>query len=283
MPLARRALLAVALLAVTVDCSPAPAPGAERGPQMTPQIAANVAAIRKKRIYFYHHSVGQNVLDGLARLDAEVGGGSIRMATREVARGIAGPVLVHGGGGRNGDPKGKIDVFAAAIRGDPGLNPDLAFLKLCYADVDPATDVASVFEHYRRTLEALKREFPGIRFGHVTIPLMDHPQDWKSRIKRMIGREVWADASNVKRADFNRRLVEAFPADPMFDLAKVEATRPDGGVATFEAGGRTCPSLWAGYSEDGGHLNAAGQQVAGIEAARFMAAALEAAQTAAAR
>jgi hypothetical protein len=202
------------------------------------------------------------------------------MVSREAAGGVAGPLLAHGGGGRNGDPKGKIDIFAAAIRKDAGLHPNLAFLKLCYADVDPRTDVADVFEHYRKTLEDLRREFPGIRFAHVTIPLMEHPVDLKNRIYRVIGREVWADASNVKRAEFNRRLLEAFPADPIFDLAKLEATRPDGGQATFEAGGKTYPSLWAGYSEDGGHLNVAGQRAAAAEAARFMAGALQGAQAA---
>lgn len=273
-----RALTVVALTAA--HCSPAPQARAERGPEMTAQLAADVAAIRRRRIYFYHHSVGQNVLDGLARLDGEVGGGTIRMVARDAAAGIAGPVLAHGGGGRNGDPKGKIDFFAEVIRKERGLNPDLAFLKLCYADIDPRTDVADVFDHYRRTLQGLAREFPGIRFAHVTVPLMEHPEDLKNRIYRVIGREVWADASNVKRAEFNRRLLEAFPTDPILDLARIEATRPDGGQSTFEAGGRRYPGLYAGYSEDGGHLNAAGQRVAAVEAARFMAAALDGAQAA---
>jgi hypothetical protein len=94
----------------------------------------------------------------------------------------------------------------------------------------------------------------------------------KWRIFRLIGKEVWEDAANVKRAEFNRRLNESFGADSVFDLARIEATAPDGRLTTFEYGGQSYPSLYPGYAEDDGeHLNTAGQQVAGAAIIRFMA------------
>jgi hypothetical protein len=241
---------------------------------MTPQLAADLAVLRQARIYFYHHSVGENLLAGIARLDEEAGGGRLRLASVQEAAAIAGPVLAHGEGGHNKDPKSKIDFFAAAIRGDPRLRPDLAFMKFCYVDFNPGTDVDELFAHYRETIEALKREFPAIRFAHVTAPLTDHPTDLKASMQRLLGREVWADASNAKRAEFSRRLAESFAGDPVFDLALAEATAPDGTRSTFELGGRRYLSLLPAYTDDGGHLNADGQRTAGSAAIRFAAEAL---------
>ena len=236
------------------------------------QLADDLAIVRQGRILFLHHSVGANIITGIQRLDAEVSGKSkIRLASLDEGATSTGPMMIQFSGGQNGWPKSKIDSFAAAIRGEPRLKPDIAFLKLCYADFDPQTDVADIFNYYRTTIDALKRKYPEIRFAHITVPLKVRPVGLKHRIYRLIGREVWEDASNVKRAEFNRRLKEGFGADPLFDLSLVEATAPDGHLTTFELGGQSYLSLYPGYSEDGGHLNAVGQRMAGAAAIRFMA------------
>ena len=133
------------------------------------------------------------------------------------------------------------------------------------------TDVDELFAYYRSTLEALKREHPEIRFAHVTVPFTTSPTGLKQRVYRLIGREVWADASNVKRTEFNRRLKESFGSDPVFDLSRLEATAPDGHLTTFEQGGRSYLALYPGYTEDDGHLNDAGQRSVGSAAIRFLA------------
>jgi hypothetical protein len=148
-------------------------------------------------------------------------------------------------------------------------------MKLCFVDFDPRTNVDDLFGHYQRTVEDLKREHPEIRFAHVTAPLFRRPTDLKSSARRLLGREVWEDAANVKRAEYNRRLKETFASDPVFDLARVEATGPDGSVSSFEQGGRTYLTLHPSFTDDGGHLNASGQRTAGAAAIRFLAAALE--------
>lgn len=235
---------------------------------VTAELAADLAVVRKARVAFYHHSVGADVLAGVARLDAAAGGGRLRLASWEEAVAVDGPVLANGEGGRNGDPRGKVDAFAAIVRGQSRLRPDLAFMKFCYVDFDPGTDVDALLSHYRETLQALKAEHPGIRFAHVTAPLFRRPADLKSSARRLLGLQVWEDAANAKRAEYNRRLVEAFPGDPVFDLAGVEAGGPGAPGAA--------PSLLPEFTEDGGHLNAAGQATAGAAAIRFLAGALPA-------
>ncbi|QDU24186.1 hypothetical protein [Urbifossiella limnaea] len=47
----------------------------------------------------------------------------------------------------------------------------MALFKLCYVDVGADTDVAGLFAAYRSVLAGLVVEFPGVRFGHVTVPL----------------------------------------------------------------------------------------------------------------
>jgi hypothetical protein len=244
-------------------------PSGARGTIVTSgDLANDLAMVRQARIYFDHHSVGANILAGVRQIDREVAGSKLRLASPEEANSIQGPVLVEGGGGHNGDPKGKIDHFAKVIRVDAGLKPDVAFMKLCFTDIGPRTDVENIFAYYRRSMESLEREYPGIRFAHVTVPLTAKPVGLKARLFRLIGREVWDDASNRKRAEFNRLLRETFASDPVFDLARLEATAPDGnpvGMYLDE------PSMFRGYTNDGGHLNSLGERLAGAGFIRFVA------------
>ena len=46
----------------------------------------------------------------------------------------------------------------------------------------------------------------------------------------------------------------------MFDLAAYESTGPDGGRAGVMRDGQAIPALAPGWTDDGGHLNAAGRQ-----------------------
>lgn len=270
----RRLALVAALLA-GLACRPTQPPTATGAdPAMIEKLGADLAIARKSRIFFSHHSVGSNVLAGIQVLDAQAGGAKLKIAGLDEALSTAGPLLAHASGGRNGDPRSKIDYFVTTLRGSPALAPGLAFMKLCYVDFEPRTDVDGLFEYYRRTMEALQREFPRTRFAHVTVPLMERPSDLKSSLRRLLGREVWEDASNARRAEFNQRLLEAFGADPVFDLARAESTGPDGSSLAVTHGLSQVPSLHPAWSEDGGHLNAAGRQMAGAAAIRFLGAAL---------
>jgi hypothetical protein len=242
---------------------------------MTAVTAQDLQAVRKGRIVFSHHSVGRNLLAGLQAVNANVGAGELKVLGLDGAKGApTAPALIEVSGGRNQDPKSKVDFFRALIT-EQQLRPEVAFMKFCYVDFNPSTDVDAVFAYYRETMDALKKQHPEITFAHVTVPLVVRPMDLKERIYRLIGKEVWEDTANAKRYEFNQRLLKEYAQDPIFDLARAESTRPDGSRETFEYNGRTYFSLTPQYTDDDGHLNAAGQAATAPEMVRFLAKALQ--------
>lgn len=262
----------LAALAAVVACGRTE-PSQEAIVAVEPKLDAALARVREARILFSHHSVGRDILAGVERLSAEAAV-PLRIAPVQEAAGVQGGVLAHASGGNNGDPASKLLFFAETVRAQPRPGPDLAFMKFCYVDFHPRTDVQALLREYRSTIEAIRRERPDIRLAHVTAPLVARPTDVKSRARRLLGKEVWEDAANARRAEFNEGLRQAFPADPIFDLARAEATAPDGRATGFSLGGRDVSSMYPGYTHDGGHLSPLGQRVVGAAAVRFLAGAL---------
>ena len=271
-----RHLAGLAVLGVALGCDTIAAADQGRGQVGAQRISRDLEVVRAARVLFSHHSIGADILSGMRRIDAEHPGATpLRLVSLNEAAGIAGPVLIDISGGRNGAPQSKIDYFVDTLNGGSRLKPDLAFMKFCYVDFNPRTDVGALFAAYRSAIDALKRAHPEVRFAHVTVPLVVRPSGVKWILYRLIGREVWEDAANAKRAEFNRRLKESFPSDPIFDLALLEATAPDGTETSFELDGGRYLSLYPGYAKkDGEHLNETGQNVAGAGAIRFIAKAL---------
>ncbi|MES1171703.1 MAG: hypothetical protein ABUL77_00575 [Bacteroidota bacterium] len=247
-----------------------------RAPAVGADLTADLDRVRQARIFFSHHSVGGNVLAGVESLYREAGRPGFKLVDLKDVLEEKGPGWIEGVGGKNGAPRSKIDFFAETIRKEKALQPRIAFMKFCYVDFNPHTDVDELFGHYASTLAALKREHPEITFAHVTAPLMRRPTEIKWRILRLMGRMVWEDDANVKRHRFNQRLLKEFAADPIFDLARAESTRPDGSRETFTHGDGVFHSLEPSYTNDGGHLNDLGQRVVGAEMVRFVSKALQA-------
>lgn len=240
------------------------------------QIDADLLRARASRVLFAHHSVGRDLLSGVARLSDVREGAGLRLVPLERAAGEPGPIWIDASGGRNGDPDSKLDFFAAAVRSQASLKPQLAFMKFCFADFNPDSDADRIFDRYRSTLSALEKEHPDVAFAHVTVPLTRRPSDMKARLLRAIGRAVWEDESNAKRHAFNQRLLETFSAHRVFDLAGAESTRPDGSREVFQHQSGVYYALAPMYTEDGEHLNALGQDRMGAEMIRFVARALAA-------
>jgi hypothetical protein len=236
---------------------------------MGDEIARDVQTVRQRRILFSHHSVGVNLLSGLKRLSAKAGS-ELNVVPMDQAKAQNGAALIEVSGGRNQHPESKVDFFGETVR-TQALRPELAFMKFCYVDFDPHTDVDALFAYYRKTMDALKREHPEIVFGHITVPLVTRPMEIKERLFRLIGRQVWEDTANTKRHRFNERLLKEYAADPIFDLARAESTRGDGTRQTFSHDGRVYYSLVPRYTSDEGHLNQAGQDAVAPEMLRFMA------------
>jgi hypothetical protein len=204
-------------------------------------IAAALQTLAARAIYFGHQSVGSNIMDGVQALINATAGTVPRVQNTSSAAAMQKGVFAHAGNGTNGDPIGKTTAFRATIQGGVGARVDIAFVKFCYVDFGGSTDVAAVFADYRSTMAALKSAYPGVRFVHVTVPL-----------------ETGANAGNVVRERFSELVRGTFGgSEPVFDLAKVESTRPDGSTESFNG----VRALVAAYSSDGGHLNATGAEV----------------------
>jgi hypothetical protein len=70
----------------------------------------------------------------------------------------------------------------------------------------------------------------------------------------------------VRRDEYNRLLRATYAGrEPVFDLARVESTAPDGTRVTVTWNGITAPALSPAYTDDGGHLNARGRLAAARE------------------
>jgi hypothetical protein len=237
-------------------------------PQNQPQpldLKADLDAALATRVFFVHQSLGANLLSGVVALARDAGRPFVPENLEHRGK-EPGSSWVEAWGGY--DPAKRFDLFTSTLRS--GLPTDVAFMKLCYRDFQPDTDVADLFARYQRVITALKHDRPDVRFAHVTVPIRARPMGIKAAIKRLIGRDR-EDIANVKRAEFNDRLRQAFPSDPIFDLARLESTRPDGTRQTFEYHGKVYDSLVPDYTVDGGHLTERAQRALGAELIRFVA------------
>ena len=271
-------VLSICLLISMVGCNKSPNPDNKvvamnsNNMHISEKTRKALTNIKNKRIYFMHHSVGRNILSGLKTLADETGV-DLKIVNQSIQSSLPEKVFVDATGGKNKDPKSKVDSFAAQIKElNTDIAPDIAFMKFCFVDFNPYTDINEILSYYKKNIETLKNEKPDIKFAHLTIPLFAKPNSLKDKINRFLGRLVWEDSTNVKRAEFNKLLFENFPHDPIFDIARVESTLPDGTRSSFQKDGNTYYSLASEYTDDGGHLNALGQRRAAIELAEFLAA-----------
>lgn len=219
-----------------------------------PPSAEALQKLAGKRIFFAHQSVGANVLDGVA----QVAGGALRVVEGDASQ-LENPALVHALVGQNEAPLSKVEHFEKLLE-SVGPKADVALYKLCYVDFDANTDAAALFQQYDATHRRLEAKFPGVTFVHVTAPLTTVQTGFKGWLKNVAGQGARGEKENVKRQQFNELMRAAYAKEPLFDLAKLEATRADGTLHTFERGGTKVPALVPEYTDDGGHLNAAGRK-----------------------
>jgi len=94
------------------------------------------------------------------------------------------------------------------------------------------------------------------------VPLTNLEPTTKAWIKGLLGRTTAQDV-NVKRNEFNSLLRNTYLGiDPIFDLAQVESTHPDGTREYFTRDGKAIYTLAPEFTTDGGHLNEFGRQSA---------------------
>jgi len=206
---------------------------------------ASTSAFADPRIYFGHQSVGANILQGVKELGAPLS--------------LKDEFLPE-----NGEPLKKLENFAKAV--GEGSRYDIALMKFCYVDIDASTDAQALFARYRATIAELQAKNPRTIFVHVTLPLTTVQTGPKALVKRLLGRAPYGTIENVRRAEYNSLLRRTYGGrEPIFDIARIESTAPDGAVATVTWDGSTVPAMAAAYTDDGGHLNAVGRARAARE------------------
>lgn len=229
--------------------------------------------LAERRIVFGHQSVGRNILDGVRSLIADQPGVPLHLASLTTAGGGTLPAgaFVDLEVGRNSDPLSKTRDFAAAVDSGLARPGGIALHKYCYVDFDGANDPDSVFSAYRAAMAELRLRHPEVTLVHVTTPVRTDITRWKDRVKYLLGRETGRD-HNVRRNRFNHLLLQAYRGvEPVFDLARLEATAPDGRLSHFVHQGDTVLTLARAWSSDGGHLNPAGQRWVAAHLLRFLA------------
>jgi hypothetical protein len=217
--------------------------------------------LQTARIFFGHQSVGADIMAGVEDLVKATPGIPLRVVELRGPSLPAGPVFAHEKIGENGKPSLKTDVFASLLEKEFKGNLDIALHKYCFVDIDGSTDVDRLFAHYKETLARLRAESPTVTFVHVTTPLTTVQSGLRAAVKRLIGRVPDHYEDNIKRQRYNELMRHEYAGhEPLFDLARIESTRPDGSRETISLGDQSAFALVPEYASDGAHLNAEGRR-----------------------
>ena len=227
-----------------------------------------------KRIFFGHQSVGYNILDGVGIILKEHPEIHLKIVETSDPTRFDAPIFANAPIGRNGNPGSKCEAFERFLDDGIGKWADIAFFKFCFVDVNRDTDVEKMFEQYRATIRSVKKKYPALTIVHLTVPLVTSDYGLISRlkgiIKGLLGRKSM-DA-NVNRYRMNELIRKEYAGkDPVFDLASIESITPTGEPVTFVYDGKGYPSLYPGYTTDGGHLNDIGKRLVGMRLLVFLA------------
>lgn len=242
----------------------------ERSPMESSQaFREDLRRVGSLRVYFGHQSVGLNILDGLSDIAGPDERRYLNIQPLEDVEGITGPFFAHSMVGRNNDPESKCTSFASALDKLKG-NVDIAILKFCFVDVRYDRDVEKMFAVYCSTLDSLKGRFPDVIFVHCTVPLAERTPWWRRAVKSLLGRTDTGDLANVKRRQLNDMIRSRFAREPLFDIAALESASPNGTSTKYVVGDQEAYSLASEYTDDGGHLNELGRQLAAKELLRVI-------------
>lgn len=214
-----------------------------------PQSVMN--SIGKQRWLFTHASVGGNMVDGMNSLhssnptryklvtsDAWFNSSSNRV-TAPPSPTLQGRIYECQRGNPGWEQKGIIFDNSVRLGGWHASAVDLCLDKLCYIDQDANANT------YTTKMSALEALYPDTIFVYATMPLTT---------------ETGGD--NILRNKYNQAVRSYCIANHklLYDIADLEAHNPSGVESTFPSGGNTYQRLYSGYTDDGGHLNSAGQQ-----------------------
>jgi hypothetical protein len=226
--------------------------------------------VASMRIFFAHQSVGNDILDGVRQL-ASTSGVPIRIVESTTRSGVPPSSLGHTRIGENGKPYGKLKSFDAAI-GAAQMGREVAVMKFCYVDFSAETNAKKLFADYLATISEIKRRNPDLTIVHATVPLTDIQTGLKTHLKQLLGRPAYGVVENQRREEYNSLLRQAFGGrEPVFDIARVESTTPDGSTAATSWKNQNVRKLASIYTDDGSHLNVDGRQIVARDLIRVLA------------
>ncbi len=238
---------------------------------------SKIKALSGQAFYFGHQSVGYNIVEGVERILDRMGKPGL-FSVRELAsdQDAVTPGLLHSRVGRNGEPLSKMEDFQRYILGGMGEKLDVAMLKFCYVDIGKETDIIHMMDEYSKTIDSLRRDYPGILFVYTTVPLREFGNSWKAKLKRLLGMDVWGDQANIKRNEFNADIRKKYSGTGrLADVAGWESRYPDNRKFEMELFGKTYESLIPEYTNDGSHLNEYGQIIVAGRLIEFLAGLVE--------
>lgn len=238
--------------------------------------------LAQQRILFGHASVGGNIITGIQELQNQHPEMTLNLIASETPWTVNRSGLIHFYLGNQPHPNqastsalAKIAAFSYLMESRIKNSVDIALFKLCWADINSKTDVVSLFASYKTTIAKLMQDFPQTTFVQVTMPLVAEPSGAsaiKQWLKRLLGRSSARLSDNIKINQLNDLIrSEYMGRTPIFDLATIESTLPDGTRQTFSEGGKTYFALAPDYTSDMGHLNQTGQRVVAEQFLVFLA------------
>lgn len=169
---------------------------------------AEKGRIKNWNTLFLHQSVGQDLEEGAKAngVSFDYFGAKDIVDKGAEGKGLRGGIFVDVGGIPNGDPYEKIRVFKeAALRSKATLK--IAVFKFGYADILDSNS-EQVKNAYKVFVDDLKAQIPGLRFVHITPPLVYSTS---------------AEEGNAAKANVGQWMKDTFKSsDVIFDLQAVE-------------------------------------------------------------
>ena len=203
-----------------------------------------ILKIQGKRIFFGHQSVGNNIMQGLVALNNQ-SSAKLNIVTGRDTTNFGTAFFAHDAIGKNKDPLHKLNDFCDLLESDFGDKIDIAFFKFCYVDIKRQTPVDTLFSLYVKRLEKIQAMHPNLFLIPVTVPVKVVPKGIKNTINMVIRKDHSFTLNRL-----NKMLREHYGEEKIFDLARIEATLPNGSInQKYEN-----DYLVADYTYDGGHL-----------------------------
>ncbi len=236
--------------------------------------------LKRKRIFFAHHSVGYNIIDGVEVIiskNPEIDLNIVKIDLLENMPPQGKGVFAHGAAGANFDPRSKITDFSKWVENGIGADADVAFMKFCFVDIGTRSDIQALFALYNENMAMLKERYPETLFIHMTVPLVSEKTGFskvkhqlKGLVKGLLGKNEYYE--NSKKYAFNQMLRQKYQGkEPIFDLAEVESTFPDGSRLISSDPNLPIESMVPAYTYDGGHLTGLGEKIVAEKFLVFLA------------